>query len=292
MAKDLHCGAVNCLKYICFSILFCMIPGCSKNSGNNKNIPVARVFDEYLYLEDLNGVIPSGLSAGDSIAVVRDFIDKWVRNQLILNKAELNLTDDEKDVEQQIENYRTSLLIYIYEQSYIRQKLDTVVTDKEIEDYLNENPSNFLLGETIMKGSYIQVPATAPDIYRLRQWCISDDPENVADVESYCVQYAEKYDHFDDGWVNLSVVLENLPRRLYSPESTIQSRKFIEMRDSTYYYFLTIRDYAIGGQISPLELVQDDIKSILINKRKINILNELESSIYYDGQNRGYFTIY
>jgi len=95
---DEHYSTMNGLKWIYFLILLIMIPGCSKNSGNNKNIPVARVFDEYLYLEDLNDVIPSGLPAGDSIAVVRDFIDKWVRNQLILNKAELNLTDDEKDV--------------------------------------------------------------------------------------------------------------------------------------------------------------------------------------------------
>ena len=76
----------------------------------------------------------------------KDFIEKWVRNQLLLNKAEINLTDEEKNVEQQIENYRSSLLIYAYEQSYLRQNLDTVVTDKEIEDYYKENQSNFILG--------------------------------------------------------------------------------------------------------------------------------------------------
>ena len=269
-----------------------IITGCARNHGNGRNIPVARVFDHYLYLDDLKGVIPNGLSAVDSIAVIQDFIDKWVRNQLILNKAELNLTDDEKDVEQQIENYRTSLLIYVYEQSYIRQQLDTVVTDQEILEYLNDNPSNFMLGDAILKGSFIQVPATAPEIYKLRQWCLSEDPGNVAEIESYCVEHAEQYDHFDDRWVDLSEVLELLPGRLYNPESTIKSKRLVEMRDSTYYYFLSVRDYALSGEVAPFDLVMDDIRSIIMNKRKIEIVNKLESDIYNEGQDRGFFTIY
>ncbi len=68
------------------------------------------------------GFIPAGITGADSIAMVRDFKERWIRNQLLLNKAELNLTDEEKNVEQQIENYRSSLLIYAYEQSYIRQQ--------------------------------------------------------------------------------------------------------------------------------------------------------------------------
>lgn len=282
----------NIIKYTCLMFILMVVAGCSRNSGNGKSVPVARVLDRYLYLDDLDGVTPSGISAADSIAVVHDFIDKWVRNQLILNKAEFNLTDEEKDVEQQIENYRTSLLIYIYEQSYIRQNLDTVITDLEILEYLNENPSNFQLTEAVLKGSFIQVPATAPEIYRLRQWCQSEDPENVADIESYCFEHAEKYDYFDDRWVNLSEVLEFLPSRLYNPENTIKYRRLVEMRDSTYYYFLTIRDYALSGEVAPIDLVMDDIRSIIMNKRKIQIVNELESNIYNDGQNRGYFTIY
>lgn len=285
----------NTIKYTCLLLFILIIAtGCAKNSGNGKSIPVARVLNRYLYLDDLNGVTPSGISAADSIAVVHDFIDKWVRNQLILNKAELNLTDEEKDVEQQIENYRTSLLIYIYEQSYIRQNLDTVITDQEILEYLNENSSNFQLSEAVIKGSFIQVPATAPEIYRLRQWCQSQDPENIADIESYCVEHAERYDHFDDRWVNLSEVLEYLPRRLYNPENTINNRRLVEMRDldSIYYYFLSIRDYALSGEVAPIDLVMNDIRSIIMNKRKIQIVNELESNIYNDGQNRGYFIIY
>jgi hypothetical protein len=271
-----------------------LLTGCGRNGGNGSRVPVARVFDNYLYMDDLVDVLPEGLPAEDSLAAARDFVNKWVRSQLILNKAELNLTDEEKDVEQQIEDYRSSLLIYIYEQSYTKQMLDTLISDGEIQAYLEDNPSNFVLPETIIQGSFIQVPATAPEIYRLRQWCNSGDPENDGNIEAYCVEHAESYDHFEGRWVNLSEVLELLPRRLYSPESTVRNRRLIEMRnvDSTYYYFLTVRNYALGGDVSPLDLVEDDIRSILLNKRKMEIVNDLESSIFNDGQDRGYFTIY
>ena len=276
------------------ALLLLLVAQCSRNGGSNRREPIARAFGNYLYKDDLTDVMPAGLPTDDSLAVVRDYVNKWVRSQLILNKAEENLTDEEKDVEQQIEDYRTSLLIYIYEQSYTKQTLDTLISEDEINSYLEENPSNFVLPETIIKGSFIQVPASAPEIWRFRQWCTSGDPENDASIEEYCVEHAETYDHFDDRWVNLSEVLELMPRSLYAPDATVRSRRLIEMRnvDSTYYYFLTIRDYALGGDVSPKDLVEDDIRSIILNKRKIEIVNHLESNIYNDGQDRGYFTIY
>ena len=103
--------------------------------------------------------MPVGISSTDSASVVKDFIEKWIRNQLLLNKAEINLTEGEKDVQAQIENYRSSLLIYAYQQSYLRQELDTLVGDQEIENYYKENQSNFVLGEPLMKGLFIKLPA-------------------------------------------------------------------------------------------------------------------------------------
>ena len=280
------------LKYGCITCLLLILSACNHHHGGSENVPVARVFDNFLYSDDLKGVIPVGLSPGDSIAIARDYIDKWVRNQLILEKAELNLTEEEKNVEQQIENYRTSLLIYLYEQSYIREKLDTIVSDQEIEDYLNENSSNFILGDAVIKGSFIKVPVSAPEIYKLRQWCTTDDPENASNIESYCFEYADTYDHFNDEWMHLSQVLPLLPGSLYSPEYTIKTRRLVEMRDDKFYYFLNIRDYVLSGEIAPFDMVKENIRSILINKRKISIVSELESSIYNDGQNHDSFTIY
>jgi hypothetical protein len=280
------------MKLTTYLILTVFLIGCAKPAPKVAEKPIARVLDHFLYKSDLAGFIPAGITSADSIVMVRDFKERWIRNQLLLNKAELNLTDEEKNVEQQIENYRSSLLIYAYEQSYIRQHLDTVVTAAEIENFYKENQSNFILNGALMKGVFIKIPVKSPDAYKVRQWYRSDNPEHIKRLEAYCFKYATVYDHFNDGWVKLNEVLPMIPAVPGNSESSIVSRKNIETRDTAFLYFLYAKEIALSGNVSPLELVRNDIESIILNKRKISLINELESNIYSDAQNRDHFTIY
>jgi hypothetical protein len=266
--------------------------GCAGKDEVITEKPLARVMDRYIYISDIAGIIPTGLPAEDSTAIVRDFVEKWVRNQLILSKAELNLTDEEKDVEQQIDNYRTSLLIYAYEQSYLRQNLDTVVTDEEVEKYYKENQSNFILNESLLKGIFMKIPVNAPDIFKVRQWYRSDNPEYIKNLEGYCFKHASVYDHFNDGWVKMNEILPMIPAFYGNSESALLSRRYIETRDSAYFYFLSAKEVIASGTVSPLVIVKNDIQNIILNKRKIKLINELEAGIYTDAQNREHFTIY
>jgi hypothetical protein len=277
------------MKYLTIIFAALLISGCNKPPENGTEKPLARVFDRYLYTSDLDGVVPAGLTGQDSASAVNDFIEKWIRNQLLLNKAEINLTDQEKDVQKQIDNYRSSLLIYAYQQSYLGQQLDTLVDDQEIEKYYRENQSNFVLGETLMKGLFIKLPVKAPEVYKLRQWYRSDDPENIKKLEGYCFSHAAVYDHFNEGWVNLNEVLRMMPVNV---TSFSVNRKYLETRDKDYYYFLNAKEIAAEGTVAPMELVKNDIHYIILNKRKMKLIKELESSIYSDAQNREHFTIY
>jgi Fe-S cluster biosynthesis and repair protein YggX len=280
------------MKYflIVFSLL--LFTYCSDLKRNKKEEPVARVLDKYLYPRDIQDIFPSNISKSDSVIVARDFIEKWIKQQLLLNKAELNLTDAEKNVDKQIENYRTSLLIYKYEQSLIKEKLDTFVSSQEIVDYYNENSSNFLLNANIVKALFLQVPRTSPEIWKARRWYRSENEEDIKKLEDYCYQYATKYDYFNDNWIYFSEIEKILPIKIDNPESYLKYRKFIEIKDSTYYYFVSIKDYRLVGTVSPLETVRENIRNIIFNKRKISLIKELEFEIYNDALNRNNFTIY
>jgi len=280
------------IKFLLVVAAFPFMTACNKGTDNKNEKPIARVFNKYLYAADLNGVIPAGIPDADSASLARDFIEKWIQNLLLLNKAELNLSDTEKDVEQQIEHYRSSLLIYAYQQRYLRQNLDTVVTITEIENYYKENQSNFLLGEPLMKGLFIKVPVNAPEIYKLRQWYRSDDKERIKDLEGYCFAHATVYDHFNEGWVSLNEVVRRIPTNTRSYETALRYSKYLEIKDKDYYYFLSIKEIAPEGTVSPFELVMNDIHSIILNKRKVKLIIELERNIYSDAQNHENFTIY
>lgn len=279
------------MKYFLPVLIVLFLAGCSNRPEKSTEKPLARVHDKYLFPGDLNGVVPVGISSNDSASIVKDFIEKWIRNQLLLNKAEINLTEEEKDVQAQIENYRSSLLIYAYQQSYLRQELDTLVGDQEIENYYKENQSNFVLGEPLMKGLFIKLPAKSPEMYKLRQWYRSDDAENIKLLEGYCFKYAAVYDHFNEGWVNLNEVLRMIPSgEMY--KNTLEYRKYLEVKDNDNYYFLNIKEIAPEGTVTPFDLVKNDIHYIILNKRKVQLINELDVSIYSDAQNHEHFTIY
>jgi hypothetical protein len=274
-------------------ILFCLpVMSCHTDKPKSQDMPVARVFDRYLYTSDLREAIPSGLNQIDSLALVKDFIDKWVRKQLLLKKADENLTPQEKNVEKQIEDYRLSLLVFKYEQSLIQQKLDTNITQKEIEDYYNQNSSNFILNENLVKAVYIKVPKTAPDLWKLRRWYKSDNESDVKNLEAYCYQYAEKYDYFNEDWVQFKLLLEQLPEISSSPQNILTSRNSLELSDTSSIYLVRIMDYKLEGTVAPVEFVNSNIKSIVLNKRKIQYINHSESEIYNYALNHGNFTIY
>src|SRR5689334_18706215 len=144
-----------------------------KNEVRTTNA-VARVFDKYLYLENLNGIVPPNASRQDSILATKNYIDNWIHQQVVLRKAESNLDEEKKNVEKQLDEYRNSLIRYAYEKALIEQRLDTVVSDKEIEEFYNANPGNFELKSNILKVIYLKLNKKSPKLNKVRDWYTSD----------------------------------------------------------------------------------------------------------------------
>ncbi len=265
---------------------------CSNVQEGNKDKLLAKVGSRNLFAPELKGLIKPGLSKEDSLAMVVSLAEKWVRKQLILQKAELNLNDNEKDVNKELDEYRTSLLIFKYEQKLIKEKLDTVVSAKEINQYYNENPSNFILNNDVVKAQYIKLPIRSQNIDKVREWLRSGKAENIKLLESYCIQNEIKYEYFKDDWVNFENIKMLLPTTIPNNEQFLRSYKFVELRDSLNFHFLNILEFKLKGTVSPLKLVEDDITSIILLKRKQKLINDLENKIYFDAMDHNYFNIY
>lgn len=122
---------------------------CQKSQNGNDEDIVATVYDKTLYQSDLHNVVYEGITLHDSIVRTRAFIDNWIRRQLIIHQAENNIKKSELDFSQQVEDYRNSLIIYKYESMLIDQNLDTVVSEEEINQYIEDNNPLELDKETI-----------------------------------------------------------------------------------------------------------------------------------------------
>jgi hypothetical protein len=266
--------------------------GCTLINGNNQEVPVARVFEQYLYSSEMQDAIPEGISSQDSLVLAKRYVDTWVKDQLMLNRAEQALSEEQKDFEKQIAEYHRSLLIYTYRKKLLQQKLDTVVTPDEIETYYAENINNFLLGQDVIKGTYMKVLLSSPRQNELRNWSYSNQEDDLDKMEKYCISYADKYDDFNDTWIHFSSIKAQLPMTISQPSRYLRYNRNIETTDSLHRYFLHVSDHIPEGETSPLEMVSDDIINIILNKRKIEFFQDLDRRVYSDGVTRNQFEIY
>lgn len=269
-----------------FLLLVTSLVSCSsKNNENENRKAIARANDAYLYQDDILNIVPKGTSAKDSIELVKKFIDNWIRERLVIQKAEDNLDESQKNVEKQLEAYRNSLITYTYEKELVKQKLDTTVTNEEIEEYYNTNKSNFELKDNIIKVIYVKVNKKAPGINKLEKWYKSDNAKDKQQLTDYCHQFAENFYLDENSWLLFDDLLKEIPIQTYNKELFLQNNRLVEVNDSLYNYYLNIKGFKIRNSISPLSFEKENIKNIILNKRKLQLVTKMKEDIYNDALN-------
>lgn len=283
----------NSIIQLSYGIVLLLLWNCKgMNTPVENNVAVAKVYDKYLYLKDIKHIFPQNATKQDSTELAQAYINTWIKNQLILRQAELNLTPDQLDIQEKLESYRSSLLIYKYEEQMVAQKIDTLVSEEELKNYYDKNMPNFILEENLIKTLYLKIPKTAPDINNVKTWYKSNDKENIKKLESYCYNYAAKYDYFEDQWINFSVLKRELPQNIDNETDYLKANNFIEQEDGSFYYLVFIKDTNLAGSLAPFNFAKKKIKDIILNKRKVKFLFDLENNIYNDAQDRNNFEIY
>jgi len=191
-------------KIIFFILLILTVPGCIQFKKNEKRIPVAKVSDVILYYDQIPDLVRQGALESDSISVIQNYINKWAKKELVYQRAKDNLSADLKtSIERQLDETRANLVIYQYQRQMMLEKMDTVIAEEEIESYYNANSNSFILSSNIVKALFIKIPVEAPNIYRIKLLTRSNHQTNLQELESYCFQFAEKFDDFGENWITV-----------------------------------------------------------------------------------------
>lgn len=269
-----------------------LLSSCDYFTRVEKEQPIARVNNSYLYFSDIEALIPEKISVEDSVSKISSIIDHWVKQELILQKAQLNLSDIEDEIERDVNEYRRSKIIYLYEKELVRQKLDTNVTKNEVEKYYNENKSNFELKDYIIKGIYLKLEKNTPEIEKAKEWMQSENEEDSLKLVDYCHKYALKYLLNNDEWIYFKELNKELDLEILNTADFLEKNKFIVNDDNNYLHLLKIDNYVMKDSISPLSIEAGNIKNILLNKRKITMINKMHNDIYQNAINRSQIEIY
>ncbi len=243
------------------------------------------VYGNKLYFSDVKDLISPDLSSEDSLKLVQVLCEKWAKEQLLVQKAKINLPLVLQDVQAQVESYEKSLLIYSYQKELLNQKLDTLVNDDEIESFYEKNKQNFILNDAVVRVNYIKLKKEVPYLWKAQQLFKKEDEYSKISLEDYCYQFADDY-YLDDSWLSVDDIFKVLPDNYTS--RNLYKGKNIEFADDDYYYFLHVKKYISKGSVSPLDMVSNQIHSIIINKRKIDFLKHVEIDLYQNALAKNY----
>jgi hypothetical protein len=275
--------------------LVCFIAACGGNNDSvdvNKGKVVATVYGFSLYESDLVAAVPAGLTPEDSARRAENFINSWVREMLLLSKAQSNLPVQDKEMEKKLEAYRNSLIIYAYETELVHQKLDTVVSEEEIAKYYEEHASDFQLRDNIVRVIYVKVDHKAPNLQKVKNWVKSDKPADREELDKYCIQFATNYYLDDQSWLLFDDLLKEVPIQTYNRELFLQNNRFIEVSDSASTYFLNIKGFMTRNSQSPLAFEKENIRNIILNKRKLELIERMHDDLYKEAVNNNSIKIY
>jgi len=255
---------------------------------------VAKAGDRVLYFDQIPStlVIP-GMNATDSVSAVQSYIRRWSRKELMAIRAEENLTAEYKDeVNRQLDEMRNNLLIYQYQQQMIIQRMDTVVTDSELQDYYVSNLNTFSLTTNLVNALFIKLPAATPDIEKVRKLYKSSVPEEIRELEDYCSRFALRYDDYDDAWIPFTHLLMEVPLEIEDQEEWLARNSAVELKDDKFTYFVAIREYKLRNSVAPFEYIHGQVKTIILNNRRNEFLQKLEDGIYNEAVRSNTLKIY
>lgn len=253
---------------------------------------VARAGDHVLHLSELEQYIPQGVSSEDSTKLARQYIDAWAQDLLLLDMAEEQLSPSEKDVTNELEDYRRTLLKYRYEQLYINQRLDTLITTEEVNAFYKENSALFRLERPIVKARYLLIPADAKSIKNLRRLMSSEDETEVMEAASLASTSAIKYVDQADTWMDALSLAREMGMDYQKLLSGIRNQ-FMEYTDENGILHLAyLTEQVPEGKTAPLEYCEDRIRELILSGRKHTLEESLEQDVLEDARKNNKYVIY
>lgn len=276
-------------------ILFLLVffSSCNYFKPEAKPQSIARVNDSYLFKEDIKDLVPAGTSKEDSLVIVRNFIDRWASQKLLMNAAEINLsTERQEEYNKLIRQYKIDLYTRAYIEEIVKTTVDTIISADELEAYYKENKENFKTDGTLVKLRYIHLSKDNPKYQTIRSKFFDYRKSDKKFWETYGMQF-KSFVLNDSVWVEMNQIYKKLP--FISPDNRseyIAAGKSIEKNDSLDMYLVKVTNVLEKNQVSPFEYVKPTLQQVILNNRKLELIKKFEKEITDDAIKSKKYEIY
>lgn len=273
--------------------LLVLIASCHFFEQKQEEDVIARVGNQFLYISDIQQIVGPGTSETDSVLLVKTFIDKWATQQLLMQKARINLSQEKLNAyDELVNNYKTDLYTKGYVDIIATQSLNTEINEEELEDYFTQNQDNFRLNEELIQLRYIHVGNDNRNINNIKQQLYRFNENDKQELQEREIQF-KTISLNDSVWVQaqtvknfISVVTDENYNEL------LKKSNRLELQDSLGVYLIFINDVLLRSEIAPLSYVRPTIEQIILSRRKLDIIRNLEKDILQDALKNNNFEVY
>jgi hypothetical protein len=253
---------------------------------------VARVNDTYLYKDDLTAIFTKDISKQDSITLVNNYINNWIKQQLLLSKAQLNLENRTNEFEDLVKQYREDLFINSYKEAVVKQYLDTIITDDDIDQFYLNNNEIFKLNEELIKLKYIKIWKTDSNKNTIVKLFKSSSNKDLEKLKEKVLLM--KSHHLNDSiWIKYSDLINEIPvLKTEDKQLLLKKDNFIQKEDSLSLYLVTIKKVLQSNEIAPKSYITPAIRQMILHQRKLLLLRNIEETLIKDATKKQQFEIY
>ncbi|WP_245710192.1 peptidyl-prolyl cis-trans isomerase [Winogradskyella thalassocola] len=261
-----------------------------KSDGQN---PVARVNESFLYRDDIKDVVPKGTSKEDSTLMVNAYINRWARRLLLMDGALVNLSEEKQnEFSKLVEQYKNDLYTKAYLEGLVKKNIDSVVQRETAQLFYDNNIESFKLNDDLIQFRYISLPLNPVNLDTIKKRFQRFQSKDKMYLDSISVQF-KSYSLNDSLWLKLSRVADKIPIiNNANKNELLKKTNFLQLKDSLNLYLMLVNDVRLQNDYAPLDYVNSSIKKIVINKRKLELIKQLENDITNDAIKQNKFQTY
>jgi hypothetical protein len=281
------------MKKLFFPFIFVtFLTSCDYIKNGQAEGSVARINTDFLFKSDLVGLVPEGTSKEDSTLIVSNYINRWATQQILINQAKKNLSEEKlNDFETLVNEYKDDLYTEAYKSVIVSRQLDTVISDGEYEAFYVLNKENFRLNDILFKLRFIHVNKDYANLKLIEEKFRRFDTLDKQELSEMSIQF--KANNFNDSiWVEKDALFNVLPMLQTKGKQVLKKSNYTQLQDSLGVYLVKIEDVLDLKDIAPLSYIKPSLKLIILNKRKLELIKKLEKDITQDAIKNNEFEIY
>lgn len=264
------------IQYTIITILpFMSLTSCQllDKTASGEGAVIAEAYDKILFEGDIKSILPENISAQDSTAFVNSFIDRWIRDQVVIVEAEKYVAKD-INIDRLVSDYRSSLLSYNYEKRLIEDRLDTVITEEAFQLFYEQEKEQFKLTEPLVLVERFKIPSKAK---RIDAFFTNWRNKREKKIKKYIETHAIDYSIDTVNYMSVETLLLDLPSKFKAREFKKSS---IQHYDAGYEYFVKVIDFKDKGEVPPLSYIRETLRKRILHDRKNALMQSVKQKLY------------